>query len=267
MRLTVFDFVISYRSEKTNSADALSRYSDYKSIEKMSKTIRKLFLTFQRKLVILAAVFSSEFFSIMRRIFAEVKKIVRIRDSELRTELLRSNSEMYTQCKCNITELQLNSVTETVNCKQLILHMIMRELFIYETAEENSNQSLQKLIQTLQDCNIFIAERYKALEMTALKMKCRISAEKSILWRVNFKDLLFYEEQLYILKEKSLRAELLKCYYNNVLAEHFEVERTLKLIDCKYYWNDINKDVKNYIFSYNICQRIKVSRHCLYSKM
>ena len=89
--------------------------------------------------------------------------------------------------------------------------------------------------------------------MITLKMKYRISAEKSILWRMNFKDLLFYREQLYVLKKKSLRVELLKCYYNNILAEYFEVERTLELIDCKYYWNDMSKDVKNYIFLYNIC--------------
>ena len=147
----------------------------------MSETIRKLLLILQKKLVILAAVFSSEFFSMMRRILTEVKKIVRIRDSELRTESLRSNSEMYAQYKYNITELQLNSVAETVDCKQLILYIMMRELFIYETAEENSSQSLQKLIQTLQDCNIFVAERCKALEVTASKMKCRVSTRKSIL--------------------------------------------------------------------------------------
>ena len=147
----------------------------------MSKIMRKLLLTLQRKLVILAAVFSPEFFSMMGRILTEVEKTVRSRDSELETELLRSDSKMYAQCKCNITELQLNSVTETVGCKQLILCVMMRELFIHKTAEENSSQSLQKLIQTLQDCNIFVAERCKALEMTALKMKCRVSTEKSIL--------------------------------------------------------------------------------------
>ena len=267
MRLTAFDFVISYRSGKTNSADVLLKHSDYKSVEKVSETMRKLLLTLQRKLVILAAVFSSEFFSMMGRILAEVKKTVRIRDSELETESLRSNSKMYAQHKCNIAELQLNSVAETVDCKQLISHVMMRELFIHETAEENSSQSLQKLIQTLQDCNIFVAERCKALEVTASKMKCRVSTRKSILWRVNFKDLLFHEEQLYVLKEESLRAELLKHHYDDVLAEHFKVERTLELIDHKYYWSDMSKNVKNYVFSYNICQRVKVSRHCLYSEM
>ena len=84
---------------------------------------------------------------------------------------------------------------------------------------------------------------------------------------MNFKEFLFYEKHIYILKEKSVKAELLKNYYNNILAEYFEVERTFELIDHKYYWNDINKDIKNYIFLYNICQRIKVSKYCLYSKM
>ena len=233
----------------------------------MSETIRKLFLTLQRKLVILAAVFSSEFFSMMRRILAEVKKTIRIRDFKLETESLRSNSEMYAQHKYNVTELQLNSVAETVDCKQLILCVMIRELFIYKTAEENSNQFLQKLIQILQDCNIFIAERCKALEITASKTKCRISVRKSILWIVNFKDLLFYKKQIYVLKEESVRAELLKHHYDDVLVRHFKVKRTLELIDCKYYWSDMSKDVKNYIFSYNICQRVKVSRHCLYSEM
>ena len=72
----------------------------------------------------------------MRRIFTEVKKIVRIKDSKLRAEFLRSNSEIYTQYKYNVTKLQLNSVTETIDCKQLILYIIIRKLFIYKIAEE-----------------------------------------------------------------------------------------------------------------------------------
>ena len=149
MRLTAFDFVISHRSGKTNPADAPSRCPDYEDVEKMSETMRKLFLTLQRKLVILAAVFSSEFFFIVGRILAGVEKTVRIRDSELRTKPLRSDSEMYAQCKCNVAELQLNPVAETVDCKQFVSCVMMRELFIHETAEENLSQSLQKLIQTL----------------------------------------------------------------------------------------------------------------------
>jgi len=35
----------------------------------------------------------------------------------------------------------------------------------------------------------------------------------------------------------------------------------------KYYWLKLIKDVKKYVFSCNICQRMKVSRHCSYDKM
>ena len=111
--------------------------------------MKKLLFTFQRKLVTLITVFLSEFSFIMRRILTEVKKTVRIRDSELRTESLRSNNKMYTQHKYNVAELQLNSIAETVDYKQLILYIMIKELFIHETAEENSSQFLQKLIQTL----------------------------------------------------------------------------------------------------------------------
>ena len=52
---------------------------------------------------------------------------------------------------------------------------------------------------------------------------------------MNFKDLLFYEKQIYILKEKVLKAELLNYYYNNVLTEYFKVEKTFELINYKYY--------------------------------
>ena len=41
----------------------------------------------------------------MRRILTEMKKTVRIRNSELRTKLLKSNSKMYTQHKHNIAKL------------------------------------------------------------------------------------------------------------------------------------------------------------------
>jgi ribosomal protein L40E len=42
------------------------------------------------------------------------------------------------------------------------------------------------------------------------------------------------------------------------LTEHFSIEWTLELVSCKYYWLKLVKDVKKYVFSCNICQRVKV---------
>ena len=96
---------------------------------------------------------------------------------------------------------------------------------------------------------------------------CKIKTDKVSLWRFNSKDLLFYNKQLYVLKEKLVRAELLKLHYNNILVRHFSVKRTLKLLTQKYYWIDIYTDVKEYIALCDICQRVKVLQHHLYSEI
>ena len=72
---------------------------------------------------------------------------------------------------------------------------------------------------------------------------------------------------MYISNEASVRAELLKRYYNNPLAEYFEVEKIFELINRKYFWKDIKADVKEYVNTYNVYQRVKVKRYRSYSEL
>ncbi len=53
VRLAAFDFVIKHRPNKTNSADALSRRSDY--VETISKNFDRLLSMLQRKLAAMPA--------------------------------------------------------------------------------------------------------------------------------------------------------------------------------------------------------------------
>jgi len=57
---------------------------------------------------------------------------------------------------CNVVEKQLNSVVKTVDCKQLILHAIIKVLIIYETIYDSSSKFILKLIKILQQENEFI---------------------------------------------------------------------------------------------------------------
>ena len=52
-----------------------------------------------------------------------------------------------------------------------------------------------------------------------------------------------------------------------MLAEHFEIEWTQELLSCKYYWYELSEDVKKYVFLCDMYQKMKVSRHYLYSDM
>jgi len=50
----------------------------------------------------------------------------------------------------NVAEKQLNSVVETVDCKQLISHAIVRVLTIHETTYNFSSKFVVELIKILQ---------------------------------------------------------------------------------------------------------------------
>ena len=161
IKLTAFNFVISHRLRKMNLTDALSRCSDYKDI---NETVKKLLLILQRKLVIMISVFAPVFSSTIGRVIAEVKDFVRCRNPELRNEPLRSDRKTSAQHICNIAEEQLNPVAETVDCKQLVLHVMVRELTIHKTALNASSEGLIDLIQTLQSQDPFIKKQRKAVK-------------------------------------------------------------------------------------------------------
>jgi len=64
----------------------------------------------------------------------------------------------------NIIEKQFNSVAETVDCKQLVSHAIVRVLTIHEMIYNSSSKFIVKLIKILQQEDEF-AVRIKADEM------------------------------------------------------------------------------------------------------
>jgi len=59
----------------------------------------------------------------------------------------------------------------------------------------------------------------------------------------NFIELLCYKNKIYILFNKVIKNELMKLHYDNVLAEHYEVDRTINLLFRKYYWVNIINNV------------------------
>ncbi len=103
-------------------------------------------------------------------------------------------------------------------------------------------------------------------KVTIAKNKQSQNAE-DLRWAFDMTELLWYEKRLYIPSEASVQTELLKCHHDNELTEHFSIEWTLELVSHKYYWPKLVKDVKKYVFSCNICQRVKMSRHHSYGEM
>ncbi len=71
--------------------------------------------------------------------------------SQFKSTTLRSiNVEMLTYKNRNVAEKQLNSVAETVDCKQLISHAIVKVLTIHEMIYNFSSKFVVELIKILQ---------------------------------------------------------------------------------------------------------------------
>jgi len=51
----------------------------------------------------------------------------------------------------------------------------------------------------------------------------------------NFTELLHHKNKIYILFNKVIKNELIKLHHDNVLAEHYKVNRIMNLLFRKYY--------------------------------
>jgi len=52
---------------------------------------------------------------------------------------------------------------------------------------------------------------------------------------LNFTELLCHKSKMYILSDKVIKNEFMKLYHDDVLAEHYEVDRMINLLFRKYY--------------------------------
>ena len=54
---------------------------------------------------------------------------------------------------------------------------------------------------------------------------------------------------------------MISCSHNDLLTEHFGIDRTKELVGQKYYWSSMRRDVETYFRGCNICLTSKTVRH------
>jgi len=104
----------------------------------------------------------------MQKMHLDEVHFSRDRISRSESENLRKHDdETLTHKDCNVAEKQLNSVAETVDCKQLISCAIVKVLIIHETTYNFSSKFVVKFIKILQQEDEF-AVKLKADEMMSI---------------------------------------------------------------------------------------------------
>ena len=66
---------------------------------------------------------------------------------------------------------------------------------------------------------------------------------------------------------KNVYSELISRHHNDLLVGYFKVNKTKELIDRKYYWPSLGKNVEFYVKKCDVCLDSKTVRHKLYSDL
>ena len=76
--------------------------------------------------------------------------------------------------------------------------------------------------------------------------------------------LLWYQGKIWIPKDEGIRTSLIAKHHESPQAGHGGTAKTTELINRRYYWPKIRKDIKRFIKNCDTCQRTKVVRHTPY---
>ena len=79
--------------------------------------------------------------------------------------------------------------------------------------------------------------------------------------------LLRYKGRVVVPAQKALTQELLFLYHDDQLAGHWGVDKTKELLERKFYWPGLARDVREYVTTCSTCQNIATPRHKPYGKL
>ena len=86
-------------------------------------------------------------------------------------------------------------------------------------------------------------------------------------WIIRNESLIKRNKYFYVFDDAIVREKLIKKHHDDSLSEHFKAQKILNLIQRKYFWPVCAKQMKMYVQTCNVCQRIKVSRHKFYEEL
>lgn len=159
--------------------------------------------------------------------------------------------------------LRLKPVTGAVVCRLHVPRGHTVSVLANETAYDHVSAPTHELIRDLQRKDAFVTDqRY---ESGAIRGRTTRSLGQE--WKLGDDGLLRKGNALYVPGSPALRDEILTSCHNDPYAGHFRFARTLELVQRKYHWPGIRKDIKRYVMTCPICQRTKTRQHRLYSKL
>jgi hypothetical protein len=114
---------------------------------------------------------------------------------------------------------------------QCMLRAIIAILSENEIFYENNFEFILNFIKTLQEKNVFVQTRLKNIE-TSDKRQRDVSVKSDYILKNDF---LKFRERYYVFEKEFLKIELLKRHHDDILTNHFDVKKTVELLNRKYH--------------------------------
>ena len=130
-----------------------------------------------------------------------------------------------------------------------------------ETAYQESGETLIELLLKLQGSDPFVQQR----RYERFPKPTAAGAIKT--WELDATRLLRHRNAVYVPDEPAVKAELLQANHDDPLGGHFSASKTLEILQRKYFWHGMRKDVRDHVRTCQICQRTKVKRHLPYGAL
>ena len=64
---------------------------------------------------------------------------------------------------------------------------------------------------------------------------------------------MYKEEKIYVPKDDTLRAEIIRLHYDTPVKEHRGQWKTVELVTGNFWWSGVTKEVKQYVEECNSC--------------
>jgi hypothetical protein len=139
-----------------------------------------------------------------------------------------SKSEVAISASISVFSEKRRECDELTQCVSRTIIAILSENEIFY---ENNFEFILNLIKTLQEKNVFVQTRLKNIE-TSDKRQRDVFVKSD--YTLN-NDFLKFRERYYVFEKEFLKIELLKRHHDDILADHFDVKKTVELFNKKYH--------------------------------
>ena len=127
---------------------------------------------------------------------------------------------------------------------------------------EEPKRSMKSLIRELQARDQWVEKIHARESAPSRRLRKRFQE-----WAIDDEGLVRRNGCLYVPGDAAVREELIRKHHDDPLSGHFGAQKTLDLIQRKYFWPACAEQVKAYVQTCNVCQRIKVLRHKSYEEL